>query len=205
MNKKFVLAHVAAIYIAMIGVGNAAPPPFVVETDLSNPLAVETVEGNPLEVEVVNTSPTEVRIPAQGFLTCNIEVGDNLCLILMIKSDDAPDGTNTFVFESVATSHRVPTDATIQKAQYIVNVTYRGGFYSHRVTAANPFVPKAGSLENVEINTTQNTNFRLTLASVYPNSIIFFTIAGTNTTSRPLRQQISYTGYYTHDDTADLP
>jgi hypothetical protein len=45
MNKKIVLAQVAVIYIAMIGVGNAAPP-----------------ELGPVPVEVINTTSNPVPV-----------------------------------------------------------------------------------------------------------------------------------------------
>ena len=72
MNKKIVLAQVAVIYIAMIGVGNAAPPelgpvPVEVINTTSNPVPVvgnTSVSNFPAtqDVSVTNTSSNPVRV-----------------------------------------------------------------------------------------------------------------------------------------------
>ena len=61
MNKKIVLAHVAAFYIAMIGVGNAAPP-----------------ELGPVPIVIVKDVTTPGREPFQDFDITNTQflVGD---------------------------------------------------------------------------------------------------------------------------------
>ena len=94
MNKKIVLAQVAAIYIATIGVGSAAPPDI-------GPVPVETVPGNPLEVTVVGSASPAVMIPAQGTSSCHIAMGAPTCSIDDLIADDSfPEGTDTFVYRS---------------------------------------------------------------------------------------------------------
>jgi hypothetical protein len=127
MNKKIVLAQIAAIYMAMIGVGNASPP-------IIEPVAVETVEGNPLEVTVTN-APTpvapEVRIPVTVRHVCSMSAGERTCSADSFRTVRFPRDTNTLVFQSLSVSQS--SDVQPQQFGVTINTNFREFHFSHNL------------------------------------------------------------------------
>jgi len=117
MNKKIVLVHIAAIYLAMIGVGNAAPPGL-------GPIQVEVINTS-LQVSVVE-EPT-IRVPYQGHASCDVSSGDTTCYDDILPPEDYPDGTNVFVFQSLSLNQSSDVNNTLFGFQ--MRTYYRGGNY----------------------------------------------------------------------------
>jgi hypothetical protein len=150
MNKKIVLAQVAAIYIAMIGVGSAAQPEL-------GPVPVEVI-NTPLQVTVTN-APTpaapEVRIPFTERHICSMSTGESSCIAESFRTVRFPRDTNTLVFQSLSVSQ----SSDVQPQQFGVRFTtkFREGTFRHSL----PFI--AGTDELDGTGSVRNEMRQLTL------------------------------------------
>ena len=97
MNKKNVLVQGVVMYIAMIGVGSAAPP-------FLGPAQVEVI-NTPLKVAVTSLPPKEAvppKYPFVGQTSCFINVGSNTCTVSAAQLETFPPGTNAVVLEQIS-------------------------------------------------------------------------------------------------------
>jgi len=185
MNKKIVLAQVAAIYIAMIGVGNAAPPEL-------GPVPVEVI-NTPLQVTVTD-EPT-VRVPYQGAAFCDVTVGEKTCYDDIIPPEVYPAGTNVFVFQSLSLEQTSGVNNTL--FGFALRAYYKGSSYLYSLPyeTGGPLFEADGSRRvNNEIVNIYHDGDRGD--SSVPASLIFwFSDTASALTSK---HAVYFTGYFTY-------